>query len=36
MNQIPKTEFIEISDHFYRSIHFLNACRASADLNGYN
>jgi hypothetical protein len=31
-----RLETIQISDHFYRAIYFLNTCRQAGDLEGYN
>lgn len=33
---MPDVETIPISDHFYRAIYFLNICRESGSLEGYN
>ena len=36
MPSIPRSETIQISDHFYRAIYFLNICRQAEELEGYN
>ena len=33
---MPRVETIQISDHFYRAIYFLNICRQAENLEGYN